>query len=190
MQFRRTLPVPHYIDYSRYRQLTRADFRRYCAHCFRHEDDLGGEEFFVQDHFEPKSRVNVDPSDFLNLYWSCSACNARQNKGNKWPSETQLAAGEQFCDPCHHDPEVVDYDKVDDGTLQALTPAGVFTIRHIRLNERPSLVKFREGRQRQQKITEAISRLRDELSRMQDQLGSETVLGLPELLEKLEQLWR
>lgn len=139
---------PHFTtnDLRRYRAYTRRDFQSICAYCFRHEDEAGGQAHFVQDHFEPKHRPSVDPADYFNLYWCCVECNNQHNKGAKWPTPEQLACGEHFCDPCHHDPVGTDYVEANDWTLTSLTPAGEFTVRHIRLNDRESLRKCREKR--------------------------------------------
>jgi hypothetical protein len=146
MKFTRTHPPTKYDDYHRYRPYTRADFLRVCAHCFRHEDEAGGEECFVQDHFEPKCRPNVDPADYFNLYWSCGICNGRRNKGNKWPTDEDLAQGRRFCDPCDHDPVGADYVEEENSRLKPLTPAGQYTVGHLRLNERRELLKLRGQR--------------------------------------------
>ena len=186
MKFQRTLPPRKFKDYSRYRQYTRSDFRRVCAHCFRHEDEAGGEEHFVQDHFEPKHRTDVDSSDYLNLYWSCGACNSRQNKGDKWPTQEELARGEHFCDSCHHDPVGTDYTEQDDGHLEALTPAGAFTIRHIRLTERKDLIRHRIKRRRiRHTFLDQLGRLRGELESWR---GNATRSGSLATIEKCDKL--
>ena len=149
MKFTRQPPPPtSYRDYHRYRSYTRRDFKCVCAHCFRHEGEAGGEEHFVQDHFKPRHLPGVDPADYLNLYWSCGACNGPQNKGSNWPSEEEAERGEGFCDPCHHDPVGTDYVENQDGTLTPLSPKGTYTNRHIRLSVRKSLVELRLHRRR------------------------------------------
>lgn len=146
MKFVRSERPGRYAYYRHYRQYTRRDFQQRCAHCFRHELEAGGEEHFVQDHFEPKHRPGVDPCDYSNLYWSCGVCNSRKNKGTKWPKAADLAVGERFCDPCDHDPVGTDYRAMKDGILETLSAAGTYTIRHIRLNIRPDLVSWRRWR--------------------------------------------
>ncbi len=146
MKFTRERPPFTTSKWRQYRAHTRRDFQSVCAYCFRHEDEAGGEAHFVQDHFEPKHRPSVDPADYFNLYWSCVECNAPQNKGPKWPTPEQFARGERFCDPCHHDPVGTDYVETNDWALTSLTPAGEFTIRHIRLSDRESLRKCRQER--------------------------------------------
>jgi len=148
MKFTRKEPPKSYRDYRRYRPYTRRDFKRICAYCFRHEEEAGGEEAFVQDHFEPRSRPNVHPADYFNLYWCCGPCNLPQNKGANWPTAEQVGRGEVFCDPCDHDPVGTDYRENEVGRLDQLTPAGEYTIRHIRLNDRRALVNLRVKRRR------------------------------------------
>lgn len=186
MKFQRTPPPRKFKDYHRYRQHTRSDFRRVCAHCFRHEEEAGGEEHFVQDHFEPKHRPSVDPSDYLNLYWSCVACNSRQNKGVTWPTSEEHARGEHFCDPCHHDPVGTDYTEQDDGHLEALTPAGAYTIRHIRLSERNDLISHRIRRRRiRHTFLDRLGRLHDALESWR---GNATRSGSITAIEKCDKL--
>lgn len=148
MRFNRNPPLRFYKHYRRYRKYTQHTFCHVCAYCFRHEDEAGGEEHFEQDHFKPASRPDVDPADYRNLYWSCRGCNSRENKGNNWPSPEQEARDERFCDPCKADPVGRDYTEDDDGRLVSLTPAGRYTIRRIRLNERKCLVECRVRRTR------------------------------------------
>lgn len=194
MKFSREAPPFTYRDYSKYRPYTRRDFKRVCAHCFRHEDEAGGEGHFVQDHFEPKHRENVDPADYFNLYWSCVACNGPKNKGGKWPTALELERGERFCDPCHHDPVGTDYVEKEDGTLRPLTPTGEYTNRHIRLSERPSLVNQRLTRKRiRQQYVIRLGSLREELklwkARLEDRPTQEahaTCAGLAGLVEEYE----
>lgn len=123
----------------------RQDFQGFCAYCFRHEDEIGVESF-VLDHFEPQSFNSARVNDYSNLYWSCAACNAPQNKNAHWPSPTDLAAGYRFCDPCDHDPVGTDYRELRSGRLKSQTPAGEYTIDHIGLDRRPILVQHRRNR--------------------------------------------
>lgn len=148
MKFTREHPPFTTNNLRRYRAHTRRDFQSICAYCFRHEDEAGGEAHFVQDHFEPRHRPSVDPANYLNLYWCCVECNSPRYKGSKWPTPEELARSECFCDPCHHDPVGTDYVETNDWTLTSLTPAGEFTVRHIRLNDRESLRKCRQERAR------------------------------------------
>ena len=164
MKFLREHPPFKARHYREYREHTRRDFHQVCAYCFRHEEEAGGEAHFEQDHFKPKHLPDVDPADYYNLYWSCRGCNAPQNKGRKWPSAVEFARGEQFCDPCNHDPVGTDYDEKDDGTLQTFTPAGRYTDRYLRLSIRPSLVNQRRRRRSvRENYTLLLNLLRTEL---------------------------
>lgn len=149
MKFDRRNGVADGSPYQTYREMTREDFRRFCAYCFRHEGELGGPGHFDQDHFEPKS-VNNGAKErvFLNLYWCCKDCNSRQNKGSTWPNAGELSRGECFCDPCHHDPDGTDYAREADLSLRAMTTSGGYTIRILRLNERTELRSLLSDRDR------------------------------------------
>ncbi|RJP33959.1 MAG: hypothetical protein C4547_11515 [Phycisphaerales bacterium] len=131
-----------------------------CAYCFRHEAEVGGQGHFDQDHFEPRS-VNNGARErvCLNLYWCCKDCNSKQNKGSEWPSIEEQERGEVFCDSCDHDPEIVDYARQSDLSVKALTPAGKYTIRILRLNERPELRELLTNRRRIQGVYRAVLRL-------------------------------
>lgn len=149
MKFTRRPGVVDGRPYRTYRELTREDFRRHCAYCFRHEAEVGGAALFDQDHFQPnvvdhgaKERI------YTNLYWCCKECNAPQNKGQNWPSRDELARGEFFCDSCSYDPVGVDYEDTAGNGLRPLTAAGVYTIRVLRLNDRSSLVELRDRKRR------------------------------------------
>ena len=140
----------------------------------------------MQDHFEPQHRPNVDPSDYLNLYWSCGACNSPRNKGATWPTPEELGRREYFCDPCHHDPIGMDYAEKDDGRLEDLTPSGAFTIRHIRLSERNDLIKHRIKRRRiRHTFLNQLRRLRDALDSWR---GNATRSGSLAAIEKCDKL--
>lgn len=146
MIFSRSAPSRPYKNYGSYREYTRRDFLRFCAYCFLHESELGGDQHFEQDHFEPREKKPERTNDYLNLYWSCRACNSRQNKGNHWPTQAEQAAGSRFCDPCDHDVLIVDYREEADGSLTPLTTAGTYTARVLRLRERTTLEEMRGGR--------------------------------------------
>ena len=148
MKFERQKPPRKYKHWRSYRKYTREDFQRFCAYCFRHEDEAGGEDAFVQDHFEPRSINPGRATDYTNLYWCCVGCNAPQNKDAHWPSAAQMRNGEGFCDPCVHDPFGQDYEEKPDGRLRSISQAGDYTIRHIGLNRRRYLVNTRLDRHR------------------------------------------
>ena len=189
MRFFRSKPAQRFRNYHRYRQLTRSDFRRVCAHCFRHEEEAGGEEHFVQDHFKPKHLPDVDPAEFSNLYWSCTGCNARQNKGTTWPSTAQWLRGERFCDPCDHDPVGTDYVETPAGPLKTLTPAGEFTNRHLRLSVRKSLLDCRTRRKNLKRLYQRdLGRLEAALRHFEELVGDDGPENQRQLLQTLEGL--
>lgn len=181
MKFTRRTGVEDGRAYSTYREMTREDFQRFCAYCFRHEGELGGPGHFDQDHFEPKS-VNGGAKErvFLNLYWCCKDCNSRQNKGFNWPTAAEVSRGECFCDSCDHDPEGVDYGREPDFSLRPLTASGRYTIRILRLNDRPELqVLFRDRDHVRRSYQQMLNLLRCLIERAEqnEKLTSDSTLG-------------
>lgn len=139
MIFRRSPAVPALSAYEAYRPFLRRDFDFRCAYCLRHEFFFGGGEAGEIDHFRPRHLFPNLLNNYDNLYWSCRKCNAV--KGRTWQSADQTERGLRFLDPCADD-QADHWQSRADGTLVALTPAGRYTIRHIRL-DRPTLVQFR-----------------------------------------------
>ena len=80
------------------------DFLVRCAYCERTEAYLGGEEAFEVDHFRPRSKFPDLICAYDNLYYACRGCNG--HKWETWPSESQIARGLRFADPCSEDPYV------------------------------------------------------------------------------------
>jgi len=75
-----------------------------------------------------------------NLYYVCRKCNA--HKSETWPSDDQAAREIHFADPCEEDPYVHHLHEREDGGLDGLTPCGVCSNRHIRL-DRNELQRWR-----------------------------------------------
>jgi hypothetical protein len=135
MIFTRSTPERRYSDYTQYRGRLRRDFQHRCATCLTHEFFLGGEAGFQIDHYRPIRGVHARPdleSVYTNLYWACTECN--QNKADIWPDDGDYALGNRFIDPCQewgdHD---LHWQFRPDGSLEALTPEGRYTERHLML---------------------------------------------------------
>lgn len=146
--FRQESP-PLFDDHREYRPYLRRDFRQVCAYCERPEAYLGGEDFFQVDHFRPRSKFPHLETQYSNLYYVCGKCN--QHKGKSWPSDSLLAKGFRFSDPCDEDMYLVHLRELDDAKIEALSNCGRYTSEHIRLN-RPDIVYWR--RQRRQFLVE------------------------------------
>lgn len=189
MKFDRQTPPRSYKHWRYYRRYTRQDFRRTCAYCFRHEDEIGGEGFFDQDHFQPRCVNPHRRNDYFNLYWCCVDCNRPNNKGSKWPMASQIRRGEIFCDPCEHDPFGTDYKEMPSGRLDPLSPAGKFTIKHIRLNDRSALVCTRLERRRV-RITylHLLHRLQQALKKLNKSFGTAPTKTQSQVLNDLDTL--
>ena len=138
MIFRRSPDVPHLSDSRAYRDTyLRPDFQYRCAYCLTHEfyflQGDGGEI----DHHRPLHAETHDFShlknEYTNLYWTCGQCNLE--KGNHWPNDADYAAGFRFLDPCLEDHDA-HWTTHTDGTVNAKTNIGRFTIRFIRLDRK------------------------------------------------------
>lgn len=103
-----------------------------CEFCGISETDSGGE--LTIDHFRPKSKGGDDCLG--NLVYCCIRCN--QYKFDYWPITPD--------EPMLFNPRIENFEdhflRLDNGTLYALTPTGIFTLKRLRLN-RPSLVANR-----------------------------------------------
>jgi len=135
MIFRRSVPPRRYSHYTRYRSLLRRDFEYRCAYCLTHERYLGGEAGCTIDHFRPQQGPSVRPdleSDYVNLYWTCRECN--DNKGDTWPGSEETERGRRFLDPCvPEDDHELHWHTNPDGSVEAITPTGEYTIEHLKL---------------------------------------------------------
>ena len=139
---RRENPPPT-SNYRAHRPFLRRDFLERCAYCERTEEYLGGEEAFEIEHFKPKSRFPELICAYHNLYYACRGCNG--HKSETWPSGDEIARGRRFADPCVEDPYVHHLRERENGAVEALTPCGVYSNGHIRL-DREALRKWRRLR--------------------------------------------
>jgi CRISPR/Cas system Type II protein with McrA/HNH and RuvC-like nuclease domain len=140
----------------------RADFA--CEFCGISETDAGGR--LTVDHFRPRSRGGDDSID--NLLYCCARCN--QYKLDYWPIGPDVP---HLWNP-RHEPATQHFLELEDGTLQPITPTGVFTLRRLRLN-RPPLVahRLRMKELRQLERYRDLARLLESLLRQQTLLLEE-----------------
>ena len=124
-----------FSDYRRYRPFLRQDFQFRCAYCLRHEFFVGGEAGCVIDHHRPRGGRHARPDlagFYGNLYWCCAECNSI--KGDTWPSPEEFTNGRRFLDPCvPEDDHDFHWRSEADGSLEALTPVGEYTIAKLAL---------------------------------------------------------
>jgi len=141
--FHRREASPYFSNYQRYKPFLRRDFLARCSYCERTEHYLGGEEAFEVEHFKPRARFPDLICAYGNLYYACRKCNA--HKSETWPSGDQLARGMRFADPCAEDLCALHLRERETGALDALTPCGAYSSRHIRL-DREELRRWRRLR--------------------------------------------
>jgi hypothetical protein len=136
MVFTRSRPRRRYRHYRSYREQLRRDFRYRCAYCLTHEGHNGWDANYCIDHFRPRKGAFGRPDlehEYTNLYWACRECN--EIKGDIWPDEALMTQGFRFLDPCQQeDDHDAHWRTRPDGSFEPLTPAGTYTISHLRLN--------------------------------------------------------
>jgi hypothetical protein len=141
--FTRRETPPSYTDPRKYTPYLRKDFIFQCAYCERTESYFGGQEAFEVDHFKPANKFPALRTTYENLYYACHKCN--RHKSDAWPSDEQISRGARFADPCVEDPYVLHLRETEGGGVEELTPCGVYSSAHIRLN-RPELRNWRVSR--------------------------------------------
>jgi hypothetical protein len=132
--FQRRESPPEFSDYRLYKPFLRKDFLARCAYCERTEHYLGGEEAFEVEHSKPKARFPDLVCSYGNLYYVCRKCNA--HKSEAWRSASQAQRGLRFADPCSEDLYAEHVQELDDGSLDSLTPCGLYSNSHIRLDRK------------------------------------------------------
>lgn len=119
----RSVSVPQYTTYSKYKSLLRDDFHERCGYCGDH--DFFRETYYEVDHFVPKNYLkNISLTLYSNLVYSCRLCN--NHKREKWPSKDENTHNDGlqgFIDPC--DPTYADqFERLTDGTIYPKTVLG------------------------------------------------------------------
>ncbi|GJM43687.1 MAG: hypothetical protein DHS20C21_05290 [Gemmatimonadota bacterium] len=99
-----------------------------------HESAANVAGAFEIEHFRPKSLFAHRTTDYDNLYYVCVDCN--RCKGAVWPGTEEQALGLEFVDPCKESLVGKHAEVLSTGEVVAKTPAGAYTIGHIRLNRR------------------------------------------------------
>lgn len=139
-----------------------------CEFCGITETDAGGR--LTVDHFQPRTKGGTDNLD--NLIYCCFRCN--QYKGDYWQSSPQEVP---LWNPRRERADQ-HFIEMDDGHLYAVTTAGAFTIRRLRLNRAP-LVAWRVLRRQRIEELRLLERYRD-LIRLLAQLHREKASLLEE----------
>lgn len=119
----RSVSVPQYATYNKYKSLLREDFHERCGYCGDH--DFFRETYYEVDHFVPKDYLkNISLTAYSNLVYSCRLCNNYKRK--KWPSKDENIHNDGlhgFIDPC--DPTYAEqFERLTDGTIYPKTVIG------------------------------------------------------------------
>lgn len=149
--------IKRYLTYSdrNCKKYLRKDFQRQCAYCLTREADLGSPDNFQIDHFVPQKGGHIgcvhpkyagndfNVHEYYNLYYSCSRCNGKGGKSDKW-SDTLL-------DPCVDDIWGNHVQINDQGVVEYLTERGEEYIKTFNLNSKGA-----------RELRKKISKLNDE----------------------------
>ena len=154
-------------DYRKYKPYLRIDFEYRCAYCGITEYRWGSERNFVVEHFRPRSRFPDLATVYSNLYYACNRCN--DLKGDTWPSPLEIELGYMWPDPCACEVYREHLRELDNGMLEPITPAGIYTTENLMLNLRPYLVSWR--RERRQLVDDIDASLRI-VSRLEGEGGA------------------
>lgn len=82
---RKTRKINYY--HNKCKKYLRFDFGYRCAYCGLHEfESILAYNSFQIDHFRPKKKFATLPDidDYPNLFYSCSICNSRSGKSDRW----------------------------------------------------------------------------------------------------------
>lgn len=188
MKINRRISFPRHSDYAKYKPLLREDFRHCCAYCGAHERIFGALRNMTIDHFRPKANFPNLLSEYANLYYCCGECNTY--KGDRWPSDMELADGFRFIDVCAEDS--FDHLAFDDAAFVPLTNPGRFTVISLRLDRAELTRRHREIATRFARICSELSRI-DDLRRKLDTAGDPALKGQldelhSELIEDLREI--
>ena len=107
-----------YADYSSYRSWLRDEFAFRCVYCLHRERWVPGG--FHLDHFLPAVAHPEAVTDFDNLLYCCTTCNAAKGRFLVPDPTRTLLAGNVSVQP--------------DGSLLASTPETVYLVEHLGLN--------------------------------------------------------
>jgi predicted ATP-dependent endonuclease of OLD family len=162
--------------------MLRTDFRKHCAYCTCHEEEIGGEENFEIDHHRPKLKFQDLENDYSNLYYCCHACNRRGAKGENWPTDEQIAQGFKFIDPVVEDPYEIHLEEKPNGILIERSNTGKYSIDKLRLN-RDSLVRLRNRRKQMRNL---LSKELKKLLKTIEKLKMHKKNPSPEILERFK----
>jgi len=133
----RTQKPPQYKQYSTYKRVLQKEFARTCVYC-RAVDTVAPGVVFGVDHYRPKSKYPAESTNYLNLYYCCSACNSRKN--NHWPFP-EFADTQMIPNPCDH--VMTRHLRFKESSVEPKTESGEFALELLDLND-PAAIAFRD----------------------------------------------
>lgn len=138
----RSVDVPKYNQYSKYREILQSDFHQRCGYCGDH--DFFRETYYEIDHFVPKEFLHtISESEYSNLVYSCRLCN--NSKRKKWPTKDEKIHNDGvkgFIDPCSTEyPK--QFERIPDGSIYAKTELGSWMWSALNLGNPAHRLKYK-----------------------------------------------
>lgn len=96
---KRRFSFPARKTYRTFKPHLRDEFAKQCVYC-RLPDTLKGRDSFGVDHYRPEILFPALVGVYINLFYSCPACNTR--KSYFWPSDSDRPRGVFIPNPCEH----------------------------------------------------------------------------------------
>ena len=152
----------------------RADFA--CEYCGVTEADVAGP--LTIDHYCPQAKGGDDAPG--NLVYCCHNCNSY--KLDYWPQTPD----DPFLWCPRAEPAATHFIELDDGTLDALTDVGAFTLARLRLN-RSQLVRYRQQRRQRQNEQQQLARYHS-MANLQQQIHERDLETIEEQRASLAEL--
>ena len=100
---------------------------------------MRGTSSFAVEHYLPKEHFPHLTTDYSNLFYCCNACNSF--KGDWYPSDVALHAGQFYPNPCAH--VLFSHMRFKGAVVEPTSVAGEFAVKSLDLNEAEA-VKYRE----------------------------------------------
>jgi HNH endonuclease domain-containing protein len=161
----RSIPVPVFDSYKKYKSLLRKDFNERCGYCGDH--DFFRETYYEIDHFVPKECLrSISLSEYTNLVYSCRLCNNHKRK--KWPTQDEKIhndGAQGFIDPCDTS-YANQFERLIDGTIHPMTALGDWMWAALNLGNPAHRIKYK---------LEEIKVLLDQIDQIKDLFVEELI---------------
>lgn len=174
----------------RCKEYLRTDFSYECAYCKTNEaESISGQKLYEIDHFKPQDQFSEDSNlhEYNNLFYSCSICNGKSGKSNKWstnllnPCEDKIYSGKLHV--------VYPKDDIDNFKLTPNSEKGKLFIETFNLNQYDHREIRKKRWELQQRKNEKMLLIRDIGNTLTLLKGNSTVEAIKDsLIDKIDKL--